>query len=137
MPKTLTEADLNGFTGCMDWTRHSPQLFRNVISSEGMIFVAEQAGAYWLLDAIASHETADPKLLAACKADEGFDYLHFWKLNVQGNEGTLTCVKDSGLPPVVVQKIEHTDFPIQGVFTVYAGNDGPGTLRKLFLPSEY
>jgi hypothetical protein len=120
----------------MDWTRHSP-MYRRVISSEGMMYVAEHGEAFWLLDAIASHEALNPKVKAACQNDPDFDFLHFWKLDVQGTKATLTCHKDSDQPAIVTQKIKLTDFPLQGVFTIYAGNDGPGTPRKLFLPSEY
>jgi len=106
-----------------------------------MAFVAERGGAYWLIDAIASHEATNAKLKAACRNDESFDYLHFWTLKVntdqEGNRSAiLTCRKDSGQPAVVTQKIEFTDFPLEEL-KVYAGNDGSGTPRKLFLPSEY
>ena len=137
----LTEGDLGQFTGCETWTRHG--LCRNVIYSEGMAFVAERGKAYWLIDAIASHEAHNPKLKAACRNDESFDYLHFWTLNVYPNDGEdsgsyaiLTCRKDSGLPAIVTQKIDYTDFCLKEI-KIYAGNDGPGTPRKLFLPSEY
>lgn len=142
----LTEGDLGHFTGSATWTRHG--LCRNVIYSEGMAFMAERGNAYWLIDAIASHEALTPKLKAACRSDAAFDYLHFWTLNVYPNDpndregedsghyAILTCRKDSGLPAVVTQKIEFTDFPLKEL-KVYAGNDGPGTPRKLFLRSEY
>ena len=135
---TLTQADLNGFTGSLDWTRFNPVLFRNVIASEGMMHVAEAGEAYWLLDAIASHEAANSKLRAACAADAGCDYLHFWTLTVDlaKKSATLVCRKDSDQPAIVTQRIKYTDFCLPSL-TVYAGNDGPGTPRKLFLPSEY
>ena len=133
---TLTLADLNGFTGSLDWTRFNPLLFRNVIASEGMVYVAEQAEAYWLLDAIASHEVANPELVALKQADPDFDFLHFWKLTVTNGSAVLECRGDSDQPAVVTQGIEYTDFPLSDL-TIYAGNDGPGTPTKLFLPSEY
>jgi len=131
----LTEGDLGQFIGSMEWTRHP--LCRNVIYSEGMAFVAERGKAYWLIDAIASHEAHNPKLKAACRNDESFDYLHFWilKVNQETKAWELTCIKDTGEKPVVVQTDIYTDFPFS--IKIYAGNDGPGTLRKLFLPSEY
>ena len=133
---TLTEADLSQFTGSDQWTRHS--LCRNVIYSQGMEFVAEKAGAHWLIDAIASHEAANPKMKRECAADEDFNYLHFWTLTVdlQQHTAILSCRKDSNLPLVVKQVIEYTDFPLSEI-KVYAGTDGPGQPRKLYLPSEY
>ena len=134
---TLTTADLNGFTGCDQWTRH--WMSRNLIYSEGMAYVAENAGggAHWLLDAIASHEVANPELVAAKHANPDFDYLHFWYLTVDAEKHTavLECKIDSERPAVVTQAIEYTDCPFS--LTIYAGNDGPGTPTKLFLPSEY
>ena len=133
---SLAANDLNQFTGSLDWTRFNPVLFPKVIASEGMMFVAEKAQAYWLLDAIASHETKNPTIRHACETDEGFDYLHFWILTVADGSATLICQRDSDEPAIVTQEIEFTDFCIPNL-TVYAGNDGPGTPRKLLLPSEY
>ena len=131
----LTLADLNAFTGCERWTRH--WMARNLIYSEGMAHVAERAAAYWLLDAIASHEVANPALTAARTADEELDYMRFWTLIVDTTQhnAVLECRKDSDQPALVRQVIEHTDFPFS--LTIYAGNDGPGTPTKLYLPSEY
>ena len=135
---TLTLADLEGFTGSLDWTRH--WMNRNLIYSEGMAHVAEHAGggAFWLLDAIASHEVHNPELVAFKQADLDFDSMRFWTLTVDTEKHTavLECRGDSDQPAVVRQEIEHTDFPLSDL-TVYAGNDGPGTPTKLFLPSEY
>jgi len=136
MPLTL--ADLSGFTGCDQWTRH--WMNRNLIYSEGMAHVAEHAGggAFWLIDAIASHEGHNPELVALKQADPDFDFLHFWYLHVDTEKHTavLECGLDSDQPAVVRQEIEYTDFPLPEL-TIYAGNDGPGTPTKLFLPSEY
>lgn len=133
---TMTQANLSGFTGSATWTRHwtSP----DIIYSEGMAYVAEQAGAHWLLDAIASHLLHDRKLIAKRQAEPDFNFLHFWYLTVNEDKtAVLECKADSDRPAVVTQNIEYTDFPLLGKFTVYAGTDGPGTPTKLFLPSEY
>lgn len=136
MPR-LKAADLDRFIGSMEWTRWSP-LFNNTVASEGMMFVASQGEAFWLLDDIASHEEHNEEVANACEESEQFDWLHFWKLTVDTDtrEATLICVADEGEPAVVEQNIPYTDFPLPEL-TVYAGNDGPGTVRKLFLPSEY
>lgn len=132
---TLTLDDLNGFTGSLNWTRHWAN--RNLIYSEGMAYVAEQAGAHWLIDAIASHEAHNTELVALKQADLDFDSMRFWTLMVDTEKHTavLECRKDSDQPAVVTQAIEYTDCPLS--LTIYAGNDGPGTPIKLFLPSEY
>ena len=47
---TLTLADLRQFTGTETWFRH--QFMRHITYTEGVQFLAERAGAYWLLDDI-------------------------------------------------------------------------------------
>jgi hypothetical protein len=46
----LTMADLGQFSGSEHFFRHG--LSRNHIYTEGAQFVAERAGAYWLLDSV-------------------------------------------------------------------------------------
>jgi hypothetical protein len=48
----LTKADLLEFTGTENWYRHS--LNRNVTYTDGVKFMAESAGAYWLIDEVAT-----------------------------------------------------------------------------------
>ena len=48
---TLTESDLWQFTGTEHWYRHA--LVRNVSFTDGAKYLADHAGAYWLLDIIA------------------------------------------------------------------------------------
>ena len=47
----LTEADLRNFTGSEHWYRHG--LVRTILFTDGAKYVADQGGAYWLLDEIA------------------------------------------------------------------------------------
>ena len=51
MTKTLNKADLAQFTGSENWYRHA--INRAVLFTDGAKYVADQAGAYWLLDEIA------------------------------------------------------------------------------------
>jgi hypothetical protein len=53
----LTYNDLNGFTGSEQFYRHS--MVKNFTYTEGVKYLAEEAEAYWLIDAIASYQ---PKL---------------------------------------------------------------------------
>ncbi len=54
----MLDLDLSGFTGTDHYYRWS-SLFRNCLLTDGTHYLAETAGAYWLMDAIASHQ---PKL---------------------------------------------------------------------------
>jgi hypothetical protein len=48
--KTLTHAELRQFTGTDHWYKHT--LNRKVLFTDGVKYLADQAGAYWLLDEI-------------------------------------------------------------------------------------
>jgi hypothetical protein len=49
--KSLTQADLDQFTGSEHWYRHA--LVPSLLFTDGAKHVADAAGAYWLLDEIA------------------------------------------------------------------------------------
>lgn len=100
------KAELLGFTGTENYYKH-PLGLRY---TDGVKHLAELAGAYWLLDAIASWQ---PK---ASKIDEEFQ---LWELTVNANRSAVLCFKqDSNLPAAIKQEIEYTDFPV-GSFRLY------------------
>jgi len=53
----LCELDLLQFTG--DYIRYSHPLNRKIIYTPGVRYLAEKAGAHWLIDAIASYFGSD------------------------------------------------------------------------------
>ena len=117
--KTLNGAELAQFTGSENWYRHA--INRKVLFTDGAKYVADQAGAYWLLDEIAIGQ------LEPCIAAEHFQV---WRLAVNADQtGALTC--DDGNGRVVFSKeLEYTDFPADGItlwFTNYT----------ILLPQEY
>ena len=61
MTHTLTKADLRHFTGTESWFRHA--LVRDILYTEGVQYVAEQGGAYWLLDEIALLQKYQPEIV--------------------------------------------------------------------------
>ena len=83
--------------------------------------VAEKAGAFWLVEAIASYQRR-PKIKDLA--------IQFWTLEVKDNKAVLYCVKDSGMPRVVEQDVEYTDFP-EGSWNFYVQNG------VIMLPQEY
>jgi hypothetical protein len=117
------------FTGTENWYPHS--LVRNVLYTDGVQFVAEKGGAYWLLDEIAFANKFERKVI-----DEGFQ---FWKLVVTDNKGVLTCEdggKNGNRSKVVYEKkIPFTDFPLPEItFYVEFGDENN---RVILLPSEH
>jgi hypothetical protein len=123
----MTQDDLTQFIGTEKYYRWSA-LFPNFLLTDGAHYVAEQAGAYWLMDAIASH-------LKSYK-DAGFAIVVFGKDATQEGGGfTLRIVDDIPSTKVyATQKIEYSDFPLDEIklYVIY-----DGTHWTILLPSEY
>lgn len=118
--KRLTKADLRQFTGTEHWCRHP--LVRSVLYTDGAKYLADSAGAYWLLDEIAFAQKGESRV-----AGEAFQV---WTLSVNADRtAKLTC--DDGNGNVVYLKpLEYTDFPLEDI-QLYFTND------VILLPSEY
>ena len=87
MSYTLNPTDLAQFTGSEHWYRHG--INRNVLYTDGAQYVAEHAGAYWLLDEIALIQPYDKRVAA--------EEFQVWKLAVKpDNSATLTCDDGNG-----------------------------------------
>jgi hypothetical protein len=113
---TLTQDDLRQFLGSEQWFRHWTG---KMLYTDGIKHVAETAGAYWLLDIIATE-------LMPLNTREHFLSI---VLKVDGSKARLLV--DDGNGHVLYEKaIEYTDFP-QGEWKFYL-IDG-----TLLLPSEY
>src|SRR5262245_50893575 len=122
MTKTppLTHADLQQFTGSEHWYRHA--LNRKVLFTDGAKYLADKAGAYWLLDEIALIQPYD-KLVAAAA-------FQVWKLSVRPDcTATLTCEDGDG-KTVFTKEITFTDFPLDAITLWFANN-------VIYLPSEH
>ena len=93
--------------------------------TDGVKYLADRAGAYWLLDAIASWQEHP-----LVKEDQMLRSIQFWKLIVNDDQSaSLLCERDEG-DFVVGQSISFTDFPLKQI-TLYVQQ---GTI---LLPSEY
>ncbi len=118
--KTLTKDDLIQFTGSEHWYRHA--MARDVLYTDGVKYVAETGGAYWLIDEIAFAQRFD-KLLAA-------EEFQLWKLMVNADHtATLTCEGGDG-GVVFTKAIEYSDFPLAEITLCFINN-------TILLPSEY
>jgi len=111
--------DLAQFKGTEQWYRHP--VFRSFLYTDGVKYLAEKAGAYWLLDYIFSNQT-----LAKIKAEE----FQVWKIFVK-DEAAEIKVEDGNDNIVYEFKIAYTDFPLEE-FTLWFLNN-----QTLILPSEY
>ena len=109
----LKESDLLQFCGSTEFYRHWTN---RLIYTEGIKYLAEEVGAYWLIDAVASYQ---PSL-----------EFQLWTLYVNEGKGTLTMQADSDQPSAIIQEIPFTDFPLEVVrFYVCDGT--------MMLPGEY
>jgi len=116
----LSASDLNQFTGSENWYRHT--INRNVLYTDGAQYLAEKAGAYWLLDTIANCQQHEKRVAA--------EEFQVWKLTVrEDRSATLVC--DDGNDNIVyTEHIEYTDFPLDEVRLYFAN-------YVIHLPSEY
>lgn len=112
-------AQLSQFTG----TERYYRLNRKCLLTDGTKYLAEAAGAFWLMDAAASY------LLELGTAD----WFVQVALKVTGSSAVLT-LEDGNGGVRARQKIPYTDFPLAQQ-TLYACWDGEHWV--LMLPSEY
>jgi hypothetical protein len=116
---TLTATDLAQFTGTEYWYKHP--LFPGYTYTDGVRYVAREAGAYWLIEAILSHQLS-PQV--------NREPFQTWTLTrIETSKAVLVCEDGNG-NQVTRQDINYTDFPLPKI-TMYL------TDRVLLLPSEY
>jgi hypothetical protein len=117
----LTRADLIQFSGgTRHYYRHG--LNRKILFTDGAKYVADEAGAHWLLDIIAVSQLHDKRLRR--------QPFQVWGLAVlPGNAATLT-VEDGNFNLLLTQRIAFTDFPSAGVTLWFSNN-------VIYLPVEH
>ena len=112
------------FTGTTHWFQWSR--LTDLTCTDGAKYLAEEAGAYWLLDAVASHQNA-----LVIQDLQRLQEFQIWTLTVKADKSCcLTCAEDSDVAPVIVQDIEFTNFPLKEIKLYVCGN-------VILLPSEY
>jgi hypothetical protein len=128
MTKHLDPSTLAQFIGAEHWFRHG--LSRSVTYTDGVKYVADTVGAYWLIDIIAIAQRLDEAVRK--------ERFQLWKLEVCENESATVTCEDGNHNQVYRQEIEWTDFPREGI-SFYCCEDGtiPGITRVILLPSEY
>ncbi|MEY2853177.1 MAG: hypothetical protein RL030_309 [Pseudomonadota bacterium] len=118
--KILSRADLYQFTGTEQWYRHA--LVRKVLFTDGVKYVSDKGGAYWLLDEIALAQHYEKSVI--------IEEFQCWKLEVNPDQtATLTCEDGNG-NVVFTKPIPFTDFPLPEIQLYYTNN-------VILLPSEY
>lgn len=116
----LAIAELRQFTGSETWYRHA--LNRRTVYTEGVQFLAERAGAYWLVDEILLIQPEAAKL----KLPE----FQCWKLTVHEDRSAALVCFDGNYAERYRKRISWTDFPLPEIELWFANN-------TLYLPSEH
>lgn len=113
-------AALGQFTGTEQYYRHWTRI---LVYTDGVKFLAESAGAYWLLDAVA---LAQPR----ARRDPALREFQLWELSVRKDRSAiLVCSRDSE-DEAFRREIDYTDFPMEYVKLYVEG-------EVLLLPSEH
>jgi hypothetical protein len=128
----MSEAELGtalaSFTGTKNYTRHL-----GLYLTDGAVFLAEKAKAWWLMDILVSYQ---PR----CRKDPMLREIQFWTLKLKrapNMKAIVTCERDTG-DVAIKQSILFTDFPLDEVkLIVKRGSlDGETVAYVVMLPSE-
>ena len=110
---------LDQCTGTSEYHRFSP--LSSLVITDGVKYLANNAGVYWLLDIVASYQNK-------CNKDEMLRDFQIWTLKVKNGKGKVICERDTD-DVAITQKIEYTDFPLPEI-KLYCENG------VICLPSE-
>jgi hypothetical protein len=89
------------FTGSTNFYRRG--LVREVLYTEGVEYVAETAGAYWLLDEIALAQ----RYIIPIKSED----FQVWDLKVEADQSAMLTCRNGNGREVYSKPLPFTDFP--------------------------
>jgi hypothetical protein len=119
-PDRLTAADLTQFNGSEHWYRHG--LVRDVLFTDGAKYVADTAGAFWLIDEIAFAQRAHASVAA--------EPFQAWRLKVDPDHTAVLACEDGNGTCVYRKSIAYTDFPLAEIAFYFSDH-------VILLPSEW
>lgn len=111
-------AALAQFCGTTNYYLHWTRKYRY---TDGVHYLAETANAYWLIDAVVSHQTTPSVRVETFQA---------WELQRNDDETWTLSATDGNDRFIAVQQIEYSDFPLSTIKLFL-------TDRCLMLPGEY
>jgi len=118
------EDELAQFSESETYYRH----FTGLLYTDGIKYLAERTGAYWLIDLVGSYQRQLTNVP-----------FQLWQLKVHHDKSALiTMVKDIGQPIKVTQRISYTDFPLRD-FSFYCADTviNRRQHKVMMLKSEY
>ena len=118
IPEAEFRNNLRQFTGTENW--YKVGINPRITFTDGVKYVADTCGSYWLIDAIASYQY---------QLDFQKEAFQVWELKVEDSKGVLTC--DDGNGNIFFTKeISFTTFPYSEIELWYVNN-------VILLKSEY
>ena len=78
-----------------------------IVYTEGIRMLVIECQAWWLMDAIATHQPTAMK-------DGMLKDMQFWTLTVKNGSADLICERDAG-DIAIRQEIPYTDFPLDSI----------------------
>ena len=121
--KTI-KANLAQFCGSENYYRSS---FKHVVYTDGVKYLADAAGAYWLIDAIASHQ----------RPPVSHEAFQVWRFTVTDQRGLLVADDGNGRQ-IARQEIDYTDFCLPEIkLYLVTGSLNGKLVQTLMLPGEY
>ena len=118
----MKKSDLNQFRGSDTFTQWT--VLSKSVLTEGALFVAVEAGAFWLFDTIQSHiSSLDESMVVS-------------KLTVQEDKTATLDLDDGNGNMIASQLIPYTDFPLEEI-TIWSIQTGQGNRFTHMLVSEY
>ena len=121
---SMDEKALAQFIGTQTWHRFN-RLSPNSLLTDGALYVADEGGAYWLMDIIASAQL-DPKVKA--------EPFQVWALTVNEDRSAIMEADDGNGNAIYTQAIPWTDFILDNI-KLYAAKEEDYLI--IMLPSEY
>ncbi|MBO3462853.1 DUF6876 family protein [Aetokthonos hydrillicola] len=116
--------ELRNFTGSETLFYIPP--FKTFNYTEGVRYLAQEAGAYWLIQLIAGFQK-DKRLKAKWEILLDFQ---LWKLTVNEDKTAVLCCEDGNYNVILSHKIEYTNFPLSEI-ELFCEN------QVLLLPTEH
>jgi len=123
------QQELDTFNGTQFYYDLKYPFGKLLVYTDGIKYLADKAGAYWLIDIVASHLLTNSNL----RKEE----FQVWKLVRTGSQALVTC--DDGNGNIIVeQKIQYTDFPLEKIklYLEFGSIDGKNRVWVLMLPGE-
>jgi len=112
----LTTNELRQFTGTENWYKH----LSGYLYTDGVLYVAREGGAFWLVD----------KILLMTRAKNNLQEFGVWKFEVNEDKSAILVCEDGNYYELYREKIEWTDFPLDKIELWFENG-------ILILPSEH